>query len=329
MENKLVKSVGLLLKNSNRVLIISHIRPDGDAVSSVLALGVGLKQMGKQVQMVLKDGVSQIFQYLPEWQSIEKKVLGEFDLTVAVDCSDVERTGGILQERGFDLNIDHHITNNNFARVNFVDPKAVATAAVLAEWMKPWGIEITQPIAELLLNGILVDTIGFRTSNMTPKALRTAADLMEKGVDLPLLYANALMRRPFEAAKYWGHGLMNLQREDRLVWTTLSISQRADAQYPGTDDADLNNILSTIDDCDISVLFIEQKHDKVKVSWRAQNGYDVSILALSFGGGGHKAAAGAEISGTLDEVKQKVLKATSDLMKQNPENGQKLRKGKE
>jgi len=154
---------------------------------------------------------------------------------------------------------------------------------------------------------------------MTSKALRLAADLMDYGVDLPALYANALMRRSFSAARYWGHGLANLHREDRIIWTTLSLSQRNDAEYPGTDDADLTNILSSIDDCDISLLFIEQKHNRVKVSWRAQNGYDVSKLALSFGGGGHPAAAGAEISGTMEEVKDKVLTATKNFLKQNPD----------
>lgn len=326
MDRLLIDQVGALIKRSQNVLITSHIRPDGDAISSVLGLGIALKDAGKQVCMILKDGVSTIFQYLPEWKLIGRKARGEFDLVVVVDCSDLERTGGVLGDRAVDLNIDHHITNLSYAKTNFVDPASVATSALLAEWMPAWGLKITPPIAEILLNGILADTIGFRTSNMTPKALRLAADLMEYGVDLPTLYARALIRRPFEAARYWGHGLVNLQRDDRMIWTTLSISQRADAKYPGTDDADLNNLLSSIEDCDISVLFIEQKHNKVKVSWRARNGYNVAALALSFGGGGHPAAAGAEITGSLEEIKEKVLKATAELIKQNPDS-KRIKKG--
>lgn len=318
MDSKLIKQVGMLLQQSERVLITSHIRPDGDAISSVLGLGLALEKAGKQVTMILKDGVADVFQYLPGWEKIGRSSKGEFDLVVAVDCSDLERTGGILGDKKVGLNIDHHITNLDFAETNFVDPLAVATSAVLAEYLPQWGLIIDQPIAEVLLNGILSDSIGFRTSNMTSKALRLSADLMDKGANLPELYTQALIRRPYEAAKYWGHGLVNLQREDRLIWTTLSISERADAKYPGTDDADLNNLLSSIEDCDISVLFIEQKHGKVKVSWRAQNGYDVSALALSFGGGGHPAAAGAEMTGKLEEVKEKVLMATKNLLEQKP-----------
>lgn len=325
MDSKLVKPVGSLIQQAETILITSHIRPDGDAVSSVLGLGIALENAGKQVTMILKDGVSSIFHYLPGWEQITRKAKGDFDLVVSVDCSDLERTGGVLGERIVGLNIDHHITNLNFGSVNFIDPGAVATSALLAEYIPQWGLKIDKKIAEILLNGILSDSIGFRTSNMNSKALRISADLMDFGADLPELYSHALMRRPYEAAKYWGYGLANLQREDRLIWTTLSMSERADARYPGTDDADLNNILSGIEDCDVSVLFIEQKHGKVKVSWRAQNGYDVSALALSFGGGGHPAAAGAEINGTMDEVKEKVLKATSDLIRIRPNNGTKLK----
>ncbi len=301
------------------ILLTAHVRPDGDAVSALLALATALRTRGKQVQAVLKDGVSAIFHHLPGWELITKTVSGEIDCVVVLDSSDKGRIGGLIDEREPDLNIDHHITNIRFAKVNLVEPEAVASCALLAEHMPGWGMPIDQTIATLLLNGILTDTIGFRTTNMTPKALRLAAELMEGGADLPVLYSQALMRRPFEAVRYWGFGLKNLKREDRLIWSSLSLAERREAQYPGTDDADLNNILSNVEDCDISVLFIEQKQKKVKVSWRAPNGIDVSRTALAFGGGGHKAAAGAELPGEMEEVMEKVLVETRKLL--NLENG--------
>jgi phosphoesterase RecJ-like protein len=133
---------------------------------------------------------------------------------------------------------------------------------------------------------------------------------MDKGADLSELYNRALIRRSYEAARFWGKGLERLEREKRLVWTTLTLSDRQKSSYPGNDDADLVNILSSIDDSDICIIFVEQKNNHVKVSWRAQVGWDVSQLALGFGGGGHPAAAGADIVGTLDEVQAKVLAAT-------------------
>jgi phosphoesterase RecJ-like protein len=149
---------------------------------------------------------------------------------------------------------------------------------------------------------------------MTPKALRVAAGLMEMGVDLPELYRLALMGQSFEAARLWGAGLSSLEREGSLVWAVLNLADRKAAGYPGRDDADLINILSTIEGADVAVVFTEQPKGRVKVSWRARPGIDVSGLALSFGGGGHPAAAGADSPGKLDEVRPMVLAATQELL---------------
>jgi phosphoesterase RecJ-like protein len=306
--------VGHLLEKSKRVLIVSHIRPDGDAVCSVLGLGLALQNAHKEVQMVMKDGVMKVFKHLTGNDQIMKKSDGEFDCRVVVDCSDMLRVGVSLGEIQPDVNIDHHITNLNFAKANLVQPGSVATSAVLAEWLPRWNFPLNQPIAELLLSGIIYDSIGFRTSNMNSETLRLAANLMDMGANLSELYSKALMRPQFEAMRYWGYGLVNLQREDRMIWTQLRMQDRAEAKYPGLDDAELNNLLSNIDDVDVSVLFIEQKNNAVKISWRAKNGIDVSTLALAFGGGGHPAAAGADLKGKLDEVRAKVLEATHKLI---------------
>jgi len=152
---------------------------------------------------------------------------------------------------------------------------------------------------------------------MTPQVLRISAELMEKGGNLPELYRRSIVNRSYEATQFWGIGLNNLEKKDRLVWTTLTIADRKDVNYPGRDDADLINVLSSIDGADIAVIFVEQPNEKVKVSWRAQPGFDVSKIALQVGGGGHAPASGAEIDGSIDEVKSKVLQLTSDLLESN------------
>jgi phosphoesterase RecJ-like protein len=164
---------------------------------------------------------------------------------------------------------------------------------------------------------MITDTLGFRTHNMTPRALRIAANLMEAGSDLPNLYHLALLKRTFEAARYWGAGLSALQREGRLAWTSLTLADRRAVGYPGRDDADLNNILSTVEQVDVVVVFVEQGNGHIKVSWRSLPGFDVSQVALRFGGGGHAAAAGAELAGSLEEVQAKVLPATRALLNRN------------
>jgi phosphoesterase RecJ-like protein len=315
MINPLLQEIGQRFQNAQRISVVSHIRPDGDAVGSLLGLGLGLRAAGKQVQMVLSDGVPANFRHLTGSQQITNRFGAGSDLVVVLDCSDLTRVGNALSADTVpDVNIDHHITNLNFAKLNLVDTSAVATAEILAEALPVWGLPLEQPAADALLTGIVTDTLGFRTSNMTPKAMRVSACLMDTGADLPRLYTQALALRSYEAVRFWGAGLQQIQRDDGLVWTTLTIEDRKSAGYGGRDDADLINVLSTIQDAKIALIFVEQQNGSVKVSWRGQPGIDVSVIALRFGGGGHAAAAGAEIQGGVEEVRSMVLQATKSLL---------------
>jgi bifunctional oligoribonuclease and PAP phosphatase NrnA len=174
---------------------------------------------------------------------------------------------------------------------------------------------LNEDVSSALLTGLITDTIGFRTSNVTPQTLRMAANLMESGADLPSLHRMALVNRSFEAARFWGAGLAKLEREGRMLWTTLSLADREAAGYSGRDDADLVNILSAINGSDIAMIFVEQADGRVKVSWRSQPGFDISQIALRFGGGGHPNASGAEVRGSMQEVQEAVLDATRPLLR--------------
>jgi bifunctional oligoribonuclease and PAP phosphatase NrnA len=311
----LLKQLRQQLETAHRVLVVSHVRPDGDAVGSLLGWGLSLQAAGKDVQMVLADGVPSSYCHLSGSEQVRPRPTGSFDWIVVLDCSDLKRTGNVLNGTGLpDFNVDHHITNLKFAKVNLVDTTAVATSEILARLIESLGLPLTEPVAAALLTGIITDTIGFRTSNMTPKVLRLAADLMDHGGDLPELYHQALVKRSFEATRFWAAGLNQLERDGRLVWATLTQADRKAAGYSGRDDADLINVLSSIDDTDIAVIFVEQPHNRVKVSWRAQPGFDVSMLATQFGGGGHPAASGAEIDGNLESIRPVILKATRDIL---------------
>jgi phosphoesterase RecJ-like protein len=309
--NELVQQIGDRFKKADCIWLASHVRPDGDAIGALTALGVALQNSGKQVSLLLSDGVPANFRYLPGSSQIVKKSDSVDALRVAVDCSDIRRLGRLFNEGDqIDISIDHHITNIMPAELNLVEPEEPATSAILAKYMPQWDLEITPDVATCLLTGVISDTLGFRTSNMTPATLRISAILMEKGANLPDLYQRALIRRSFDAARYWGYGLSRLQCVDRLLWTTLTAADRKEVGYPGRDDADLMAVLSAIDGADVAVIFNEQSDGKIKISWRSQPGFDVSKLAVSLGGGGHPAAAGAELSGTMEEVQTKVLAAT-------------------
>jgi phosphoesterase RecJ-like protein len=303
---------------AGRILIVSHVRPDGDAIGSTLALGLALADAGKQVQMVLADGVPASFKHLPGSDKITRKAEGQFDLVVTVDCSDLKRVGNVLEGHSRpDIVIDHHLTTEAFGTLNLVEPEAVATASLLTQYMPLWGLTVSPPIAANLLTGLVTDTLGFRTANTTPEALRQAADLLELGVDMSTLYFRSLVRRTFAGAKYWGAGLSSLQRADGMVWATLTMAERAASGYTGNDDADLISVVSSIDEADIAIMFVEQNPQKTKVSWRGLKAYlDVSQIARQFGGGGHKAASGAEINGSLAEVQEKILAATRKALNQ-------------
>lgn len=304
------------LAAAQKIVIASHVRPDGDAIGSLLGLGLALQNAGKSVEMILVDGVPSSFRFLEGSNLIKKEPSGGHDTFITVDCADFKRTGKVFADFGQpDINIDHHITNDRFGKINLIEPDQVATSAILADYLAAWGFSINKPISEALLTGIVTDTLGYRNWNTTANSLRQSALLMENGADLPSLYQIALVRRSFESARYWGAGLINLKRERGIVWGTLTLADRKSTGYSGNDDADLINMISAIDGNKVGMVFVEQSDNHVKISWRALvPGVDVSPVAKFFKGGGHAAAAGADIEGSLDEIQKEVLKKTRELL---------------
>jgi phosphoesterase RecJ-like protein len=311
----LITTIGSQLKQASNFLVISHQRPDGDAIGSLLAMGLALISAGKDVQMVLKDGIPDSFRFLMGSELIVIEPKGRADYIIVVDSAEIERTDTDLNEYNEpDLNIDHHKTNTYFAKINLVESDAVATAEVLAKYLPAFGFRISKPIANALLAGIVTDTIGFRTTNVNPKVLRMVADLMEMGGELIDIYYKTIVEQSLASARYWGAGLSKIEMEGGLVWTTLSLKEREAAGYPDRDDADLVKILSAIEGAKVAVILTEQSGGYVKISWRlcgsVETELDVSEIALLFGGGGHKAAAGADVKGNLNEILVKVLADT-------------------
>jgi phosphoesterase RecJ-like protein len=316
MDEEKIGAIKERLDRSMNVVIASHIRPDGDAIGSLLGLGLALSDAGKSVRMVLVDGVSTSFRHLEGSEQIVKEPSGGQDTFVTVDAADFKRVGKAFENFGQpDINIDHHITNENFGKLNLIEPAEVATAAILARHLPAWGYKITKPIAAALLTGIVTDTLGFRTANTNPSALRLCAMLMETGADMTDLYMRALVKKTFPAARYWGAGLSHLEQNNGIVWATLTLDDRKRSGYGGNDDADLINMISAIEGNKVGMIFVEQNDNHVKVSWRAlESGIDVSQVAKHFSGGGHAAAAGADIPGALEEVQPLVLKTTQGML---------------
>lgn len=311
-----LKAARKLIDDARSIVVMAHERPDGDAVGGLLALSLALSHAGKITYPVLVDGLPARYRFLPGSAEVLTQLPASVDLLVCVDCSDAERLGVPLGSlpRLPDINIDHHPTNTAFATVNLVDDQAAATCELLGRWLQDWGFMIDSPVAANLLTGLVTDTIGFRTPNVTPEVLRQAAWLIEQGAPLAEIYERTLNRQTLSAARYWAAGLSSLESQDGIVWATLTLQDRRTAGYHGPDDADLINLLSAIDGATVSLVFVEQPDGKVKVSWRARPGVDVAKVATTFGGGGHALAAGAMLDGDTAEVIGKVVAATRQAL---------------
>ncbi len=169
------------IKQAETIAIATHIRPDGDAIGSVLGLGLALQEAGKKVQYIFPDGIPGRFQYLSGIEHITKTYALPIDLFILVDCADLGRSGGVFGDHLVDINIDHHKTNTNFAVINLIEDKSAASAEIITKHLPEWGLTISPTSAAALLMGILTDSQGFSTSNTTAETLRFAAVLMDAG----------------------------------------------------------------------------------------------------------------------------------------------------
>ncbi|MEP7359134.1 MAG: DHH family phosphoesterase [Anaerolineales bacterium] len=309
-----------LLAGAKRILTITHINPDGDAIGSLLGFGLALRQAGKEVVMACADPVPDVFRFLPAVTEITAKPEGEFDVVVVLDVSDPPRMGsvGAALPRKPDIQFDHHITNPHFAAINFVEAEAASTAELVAELLPGLGLALSDDVAQCLLTGLVNDTLGFRTSNTTVKTLAIAQQLMAVGGKLHSIYDLSLFKRSFTAVRLWAEGLARMRLKNRIVWASLPLEARQASGYQGSGDADLINVLTSVREADVAIIFVERPDGLVKLSWRSVPGINVATVAAGFGGGGHAQAAGAEIAGTLAEVEERVLKATRAALQPAP-----------
>ncbi len=308
------------LAAATRLLLITHIAPDGDAIGSLLGLGLALRAAGKDAVFACADALPDVFRFLPASNEITSNPDGRFDCVVVLDVSDPARMGaiGAKLERTPDIVFDHHLTNPGFGTLNFIDVQAASTAELVTELLPALGLPLTTDSAQCLLTGLVNDTLGFRTSNTTPKTLGLAQTLMLAGGVLHEVYDLSMFKRSYSAVRLWAEGLARMQLKHRIVWAKLPLAARQASNFQGTGDADLINVLTSVRDADIAVIFVERADGKVKISWRSVAGITVSGVAAQFGGGGHAQAAGAEVIGTLEEVEARVLAATRLVLKPAP-----------
>jgi phosphoesterase RecJ-like protein len=309
-----------LLNSAHEILVVTHIGPDGDAISSLAATGVALRQLGKRFTLVCDDGAPIRFEYLPLYEQIQKHVDPgvTYDLVIALDCGDMSRMGEAyarLQSPPPIVNIDHHVTNTLFGDVNLVDSSCTSTAELLFHLFPSLGVRLTAELATCLLTGVVTDTLGFRVPGVNAETFRTASTLMEAGADLGFITLNALLIKPLSTLRLWQVGLNRMRLEDGVLWTAIDDREREAAGYTGTSSGGLVNMMANIEEVAMSAVLIEEG-DKVYVGFRCRPPYNVAELALNLGGGGHPLASGATLDGPLNKAISLVVDLARDSIRQ-------------
>ena len=311
------EAIAQFIRDSRRVIVITHVAPDGDAIGSLLGLSWALRWLGKECTLACADPMPKRFAYLPGSEAIVTGPEGEYDLVISLDCGDLERLGAAYDETLASLpivNIDHHVTNTHFGAVNWVDTGAASAAEMVLDLVESLGVPLDSGIALCLLNGIVTDTRGFRTPNTTPRTMRAVLKLMEAGAQLPEITDHVFNRRPFSTICLWARVLNGIQLDGRIIWSQITRTMRQECAFPENGDGGLVNFLGTTYEADVAIVFIEKDDGRTKVEMRAVPGVDVSGVALGLGGGGHPQAAGCTLDGDLYEARERVLTAIKEAI---------------
>lgn len=314
---KTSKIAGILMEEK-KIAIISHLDPDGDALGSQLALARILEKEGKEV---LCFNASEIPEYLFFLAGIEniQPYQGQ-DLSdhvlVYVDCADSKRTGMEVQGK-ISINIDHHVSNDLFADYNLIIVKAAATGEIVYQLIRDMGLEIDQETATALYTALSTDTGSFMFANTRAESHRIAADLIERGADVGALRENffeGVTLRRFKMTRY-AYQEAKFACDNKLAWVKLPYDLIKELDAREEDSEGVAGHLRNIKDVEVALLLKEREDGKIKGSLRGKDLIDVSKIARTFGGGGHRRASGFEVEMSLDQAEEELIKAIKEELK--------------
>lgn len=295
--------------NRHRFLLTSHARPDGDAIGSTLACGEILRQMGKQVRVVFRDGVPRVYQQLPFAESVihAERVDGDCDAAVLLECDNVQRTRLDGLEDCFLINIDHHKSGRNFGHLNWIDPNAVATGELVYKLARAAGVKISPEIATCLYTAVLTDTGAFMFEGTNEHTFELARELVLAGADPAMCARHIYFGHSTAKLRLLGAALSALQREGPLAWIWATQEQMERTGAKEEDCEGLVNYALSIGDVEVAVFFRELPDGRFRVSLRSKGKLDVSNIAEEFGGGGHCCASGCSVDGPLHAAVESIL----------------------
>jgi len=299
-------------------LITAHTNLEGDALGSELAFLRLVRKMGKSGLIINEDPLPFGYDFFPDMDKVTRlnrySRRFKFDCFTVLDCSDLRRTGEVYRlnsENKPVLNIDHHISNEKFAEVNWVKPHASSCAEMIFELYKKLGVPLDREAATCLYAGIMVDTGSFRYPNATATTHRIAAELLKFKLDIPFIYKSVYENIPFSDMQLLIKILpcIRLEAKGRLAWCSIRQDLLKNRKLSFDLTEHILSFARAVKGVEVVALFKENLgvKDEIRVNLRSQGKVDVNRIASHFGGGGHRTASGATVRGKLDTVRKKIL----------------------
>ncbi|MEW6522155.1 MAG: bifunctional oligoribonuclease/PAP phosphatase NrnA [Bacillota bacterium] len=311
----IVCQVAAVLRACSSAVIVTHALPDGDAVGSSLGLALALERLGINVVFAGSGPLPEQYHFLPgQHLYVAGSGTHRVELVIYVDCASPDRVDGVRVEGDRVVNIDHHITNDGFGDVAFVDPSAPAAGEQVYRLLEPLGVALDEAIATCLYTALVSDTGWFTHENTTPGACRIAARLLEAGVRPDQVAWQLQGNRPLSALRLLGRALSSLEvREDgKLAVMQLGSEDLLECGALAEETDGIVNYGISLSGVELAVLLKEMPKGGVRASLRSRGRVDVAQLAAALGGGGHARAAGCTLSGPLESARETLVAAAAE-----------------
>jgi phosphoesterase RecJ-like protein len=296
------------IRTRQRFVLSSHVRPDGDAIGSQLAMAFALWQLGKEVRLVNRDQAPGPMMVFPGVSRIE--VAGRIDdpgdAVIVMECGDLTRTGVDGFERGFVINIDHHLGNSNYGALNWFEATAAACGEMVFDLIvNELRVPLTREIATHVYIAILTDTGSFHYSSISPRTFDICRQCVEAGIDPPAIAGAIFDSNTLGRLKLFGAVLSKMELDATRRVATVYVDQKLAQECGGTyDDTEgIVNLPLTVKEIEAVAFFKEAGPDHWRVSMRSKGEVDVNAIAKEFGGGGHKNASGCSATGKFEDLK--------------------------
>ena len=324
-DNATFSEIGKAIEDHNSFAVVSHVRPDGDAIGSVLALGHALEQLGKSVRYLNNDGCPKSLEFLPGSEKVEiSGEVGVLDVEVAItlDTAAHVRIGEgsleAIKNAKLLINIDHHISNPGYGDLSYVDPNSPATGQIIYELLISLGLPVSRISRDSIYVAVSTDTGSFQYPGTTQRTYEMAADLVGRGLNVGKINQLIYDNQPYRRVELMRALLNTLDRSDDgfLVWWDLPMATKNELELMDDDSEGLIDFIRSVQGVVVAVFFEDLDGGKVRVSMRSKDArVNASEICGVFGGGGHALAAGIRMPGPLEEAREKVLAVIRESVK--------------